>query len=201
MKPQELAERRRFDFRVINDMRCAVFAFEAYRTSHDLRYGRNQVTSPSDAGGVSKYKMTLRVPTLSGPGSFVDETVFGVDLDVADYPKAEPLTWLISDPIPWSPHFLKGRPICLGREFWVDRKGYVTLGHLVIHVAMMLNWDEPGRPGYVGWNGEAIKYHAEHYQGRPLHPGFPYPDLPDWVFGTARPKVSDFTIIEHRRPG
>ncbi len=134
----------------------ALFDFEAYRTSADLESSSDPVARTADAGEASKYRMTLRVPTLIGPGEFRPETVFGVDLDVRDYPLAEPLTWIISDPVPWSPHFQKGSPICIGAEFWTARKGHVTLGDLVIHVARLLNWDEKGRGGgYVGWNPEA----------------------------------------------
>mgnify|MGYP006976772897 CR=1 FL=1 len=198
MKPGELIERRRFDFRVVSDMRGPVFDFEAYRSRADLERRRNPITRPEDGGQASKYRMTLRVPTLVGPGEFAPETVFGVDLDVYNYPLAEPLTWVISRPIPWSPHFKEGAPICIGTEFWVARKGHVTLGDLVIHIAMMLNWDEKGRgPGYVGWNKEALEYHAEHYQGRSLDPDFRYPTLPVWLFGAASsgPEPS-FEVIE-----
>jgi hypothetical protein len=114
---------------------------------------------------------------------------------------AYPQTWLISEPIPWSPHFSQGRPICMGKEFWPARMGHVTLGHLVIHVAMMLNWDEKGRgPGYDGFNRPALDYHAEHYQGRSLDPDLCYPRLPDWLTGQAA-RRSSFDILEHHRPG
>ena len=109
MKAAELIQRRKFDFRILDDMRGLVFSFRAYQSTSDLRRDRNQITTKAAAGVASKYAMTLRVPTLIGPGKFAAETTFGVDTDVADYPMAEPLTWLISKPIPWSPHFLAGR--------------------------------------------------------------------------------------------
>jgi len=200
MRPRELAERRRFDFRVVNDMRSRIFEFQAYRSTADLRDDHNQITRVEDADGASKYKMTLRVPTLVGPGQFSQETVFGVDLDVADYPMTEPATWLISERIPWSPHFAEGRPICIGSEFWVARRGHVTLGDLVEHVARMLNWDEKGRgPGYRGWNGDAIDYHRKHYGGKALNPSFVYPALPSWIFGAEPDAQPAFEIITHQR--
>lgn len=201
MRPHELAERRRFDFRVVNDMRSPVFDFQAYRTTADLQHDRNRITRLEDANAASKYKMTLRVPTLIGPGKLSEVTIFGVDLEVADYPFTEPATWLISQPIPWSPHFAEGRPICIGHEFWIARKGHVTLGDLVEHVARMLNWDEKGRgAGYRGFNPEAIAYHAKHYRGRALDPDFAYPIPPVWIYGTKAEPLADFEIVMHQRP-
>jgi len=183
-------------------MRSTIFDFQAYRTTADLQQDRNRITRAEDASAASKYKMTLRVPTLVGPGTWSDETIFGVDLEVADYPLTEPATWLISSPIPWSPHFATGRPICIGWEFWVERKGHVTLGDLVEHVARMLNWDEKGRgSGYRGWNAEAIAYHAKHYKGRALNPQFSYPTPPAWIYGTKAESDGSFEIVMHQRPG
>ncbi|WP_066375831.1 hypothetical protein [Herbidospora mongoliensis] len=200
LRAAELVERRRFDHRVVSGMRGPLFDFQAYRTSADLQDSRDPVTRAEDAGEVSKYQMTLRVPTLIGAGEFRPETVFGVDLDVRDYPLTEPLTWVVSDPVPWSPHFQKGSPICIGAEFWTARKGHVTLGDLVIHIARLLNWDEKGRGGgYVGWNPEAIDHHAEHYRGRPLDPELQYPALPTWLLGAPAEPISAFEIVEHRR--
>jgi hypothetical protein len=201
VRPKELAQRRQFDFRVVSDMLCPTFHFQAYRTTSDLEFDRNRITSVEEATAAGKYKMTLRVPTLIGPGEMSEETVFGVDLDVADYPLTEPATWVISRPIPWSPHFADGRPICIGAEFWLARKGHVTLGHLVEHVARMLNWDEKGRgSGYRGWNGAAIDYHKKHYRGRSLDPALVYPTLPSWIYGTEAEPAS-FEIITHQRAG
>jgi hypothetical protein len=92
MKPTELINRRKFDFRILTDMRSPIFDFRAYRASADLRADRRRITSESDAGAASKYAMTLRVPTMAGPGKMSRETVFGVDTDVADYPLTEPQT-------------------------------------------------------------------------------------------------------------
>jgi hypothetical protein len=200
MKPSEIAARRKFDFRILDGMRSDIFEFRAYKSYEDLQADRNRITKDSMAGLASKYNATLRIPTLIGPGTFSRKTVFGVDTDVADYPISQPFTWLISEPIPWSPHFAQGKPICIGQEFWLARAGYVTLGHLVIHIAMMLNWDEKGRgSGYQGWNREAIKYHADHYSGA-LNPSIQYPVLPDWLSGQQRP-AQTFQIIEHKRSG
>src|ERR1039457_4749748 len=75
MRPRELAERRRFDFRVVSEMRNSVFDFQAYRTPSDLERDRSRITRVEDATAASKYKMTLRIPTLIGPGKLCRETL------------------------------------------------------------------------------------------------------------------------------
>ncbi|MEV6633553.1 hypothetical protein AB0M54_22670 [Actinoplanes sp. NPDC051470] len=77
----------------------------------------------------------------------------------------------------------------------------MTLGHLVMHITRMLNWDEKGRGGgYVGWNGEAIKYHRKHYGDRPLDPSIVYPRLPLWLTATDTTESSGFEIITQSEP-
>jgi hypothetical protein len=182
--PAELAQRRVFDYRVLRDMQCAALHTEAYATTTDLARRQNPIVSEDAASRATKYRFLFRVPTLIGPGQFSSETEIGVDTEVVDYPLKPPNTWIISNHVPWSPHFKKGAPVCLGEELWEARQGHITLGHLAIHIARLLNWDEKGRgPGYVGWNGEAIAYHKQYYQGRPLNPNFVYPALPGWLTG------------------
>ena len=184
MLPQELIERRAFEFDVVTDMPSDCFEFEAYRNTQDLLRRQRRVTDQSRGGDVSTYVFILRVPTLSGPGSFASETVISVDTNVTDYPDHEPRTSVLSDPIPWSPHFLKGAPVCIGPEYWRPRSGHVTLGHLAIHLCRLLNWDEKGRgPGYSGWNRAAIEYHRQHYGNASLNADLVYPILPAWVSG------------------
>jgi hypothetical protein len=192
MLPQELIERRAFDFDLLSGMRCESFDFEAYRSMQDLVRRKRAVTNQSDGGEAATYCFILRVPTLSGPGTFVDETLISVDTNgVIDYPDNPPDTRVLSDPVPWSPHYLKGAPVCIGGEFWLPKRGHVTLGDLAIHLCRLLNWDEKGRgPGYRGWNGAAIDYHREHYGKAPLNPELVYPMLPAWVSGTEGPDAS-----------
>ncbi len=60
----------------------------------------------------------------------------------------------------------------------------MLIGHLVIHIVQLLNWDENLNPGYSGYNGQAVKWWDEHI-GRPLDPNLVYPSLPlDELYGT-----------------
>lgn len=200
LKGADLAARRRFDFKVLTDMRGPVFDFSAYRSTEDLDRRRNAITSESAADGASKYVFRLKVRTHVSATAFSNETEIGIDTDVADYPRKPPNTWVISPQIPWSPHFKRGAPVCLGGELWQLTEGHITLGHLVIHIARLLNWDEKGRgQGYVGWNAQAIAHHQKAYKGQPIDPGLVYPPLPRWLSGDAGGGLS-FEISARTQP-
>lgn len=184
MNQQELAERRAFDFRVLNDMRCATFDFEAFQTMDDLQRHRRIITNPADGARASKYRWTFHVRTHISRDQFAPVTEIGVNSDITDYPRNPPATWILSSHVPWSPHFMRNAPVCIGEELWSPTGGHITLGELAINIAHLLNWDEKGRgSGYVGWNGAAIEHHKKSYGGRPIDPRLRYPVLPSWLMG------------------
>jgi hypothetical protein len=190
VNPRELAERRAFDLRVLGDMRCETFDFEAYRTMVDLERRQSKVTDPAAGPIVTKYRWIFRIHTHISRDSFATQTEIGVNTDVADYPRKPPLTWILSNHVPWSPHFMRNAPVCIGPELWAPTGGYITLGELVINIAHLLNWDEEGRgAGYAGYNLAAIEHHQRFYGGRPIDPDLSYPALPAWLTGaqTAEP--------------
>ncbi len=172
----ERASRNAFDFQVVSAMSGTTWTATAYATTHDLERRARAVTREQDGARASKYLVSFAVPTLIGPGRFAETTVVGFDTDVGDYPYSEPLTWIACDHVPYSPHFRKGSPVCIG-PLWRAAEGRMLLGQLFNHVARMLNWDERLEPGYGGWNPAAVAYHRRHY-GRPLNPGLRYPPLP-----------------------
>jgi hypothetical protein len=181
----ELKQRRELDYRVLHEMRNDVFSFDAYRTSADLESGDRPITSVTDSGSAAKYVFRFAIRTLVARDRYTDNVAIGVDTEVNDYPVRPPNTWVVGRTVPWSPHFKAGYPVCIGTEMWQARDGYVLLGHLAIHLARLLNWDEVGRgPGYRGWNGDAIDYHREQLGGRPLTPNLGYPALPSWLYGS-----------------
>jgi hypothetical protein len=178
LTPAQLQSRRRLDYRIVRVMAGEVLRPEAYRTAEDLEHRTNPITSERDGHLATKYLVTFRVPTLIGPGRFAEETAIGFDLAVRDYPYAEPHTWIVSKHVPYSPHFRAGYPVCIG-EVWCEEEGRWLLGHLLRHIARLLNWDEVARGGgYVGWNRDAVAYHRRVYNDRPLDPGLRYPVLP-----------------------
>jgi hypothetical protein len=173
-----------------------IFQGEAYQDTQDMEQHRNQITSLYEGYRAKKYSIDFRVRTLIGPGPFAESTTIGFDLDVRNYPYEEPATWIISSHVPYSPHFKPGSPVCIG-EVWQRARGRMLLGHLLVHIAKLLNWDENARSGYVGWNPEAIAYHQQIYGGKPLTEGLQYPILPPEVYGLeAQAPVPWFRPLE-----
>lgn len=178
LTPSQLRTRLAFDYQVANRMAGTIFEVQAFASTADLVARRDLIDDEAEAHRATKYRVTFSVPTLIGPGQFAPETEIGLDLSVRGYPASEPLTWVQSSHVPFSPHFKKGAPVCVG-EIWRDARGHMLLGSLLVHIARLLNWDEVARGGgYVGWNSAAVEYHARTYGDGPLDPALVYPSLP-----------------------
>jgi hypothetical protein len=191
-----LAKRRAFDLKVLTDMRCDTFDFEAYRTSDDLKNRRSPIKDPAAGADVTKYRWIFNIPTHVNERQLLPVTEIGVNTDVGDYPYEKPGVFILSAHMPWSPHFRRGSPVCIGPELW-PTNGRIPLGDLAIHVAHLLNWDEVGRgPGYVGWNEEAINYHKSHYGGGPINPDIRYPVRPAWLAGVQPHSAPKFERVK-----
>lgn len=177
LTPEQRKSRISLDWKVVQPMNGTVFDAVAYRSTPDLEARRRPITSVEEDQAV-KYLVEFRVPTLTGRDKPLQPvTVVGFDLSAGNYPYDEPASWVVG-PVPYSPHFKRGWPVCLG-ELWREAKGRMLFGQLLNHVAMILNWDEEKRGGgYQGWNGDAIKLHAEQYGNRPITPNLRYPALP-----------------------
>jgi hypothetical protein len=161
--------------------RSDLLSLEAYASTRDLRARNGAIADPADGHRAVHYLATYHpLKTLCGPGRFMDTTSIHIDvLANGNYPFSPPASWVTTQ-MPWSPHFKQGTVVCIG-DLW-DKRGTTLLAHLIRHHARLLNWDERARGGgYVGWNGEAIAWHASNYQGQPLTPGLVYPELPPEV--------------------
>ena len=179
-------DRLAFDFRVIRDMaqHTDIFTYNTYASVNDLRAQRMYNGSAPGA-----YLIKFNVPTLvgegTGAGELVSETTMAIDVRTEGYPVTPPNVTVVSR-MPYSPHFKENFPVCIGSEAWADRAGHVTLGHLIIHLAKLLNWDEQMRGGgYVGWNAAAIAFHKRIYNGSALNPNLAYPALPAFLSGSS----------------
>jgi hypothetical protein len=158
----------------------------AYRNVDDLMKRRNPVTADHEGHLATHYFADYHIRTLVGRNVYSDHTGVRIDLQANNnYPFSEPGCYVVEGKMPWSPHFLKGRPICLG-EIWRQAQGTMLLGQLLIHVAKLLNFDEVARePGYVGYNGEAIEYWKNVLGYRPITQNLPYPELPPEILYTT----------------
>jgi hypothetical protein len=62
---------------------------------------------------------------------------------------------------------------------WSQARGEITLGHLIVHICKLLNFDEPDRePSYGGWNADAVRYWRKELGRQPITKGLVYPTLP-----------------------
>lgn len=178
---EELASRLAFDFRIIQAIASEVVEVRAFRSRTDAEQQRSEIVDLVHGAQAVFYLARFRVRSLVGPGKFHDR--FDVVIDTlagGNFPYSEPICQVISSPLPWNPHFAVGVPICLG-EIWKDAKGRMTVAALTVHVAKLLNWDEPSRgAGYAGYRPEAIKWWKDNI-GQPITVGLSYPVLPSAV--------------------
>lgn len=179
MSPSQLDSRLELDLTVASAMSGDIADVSAYRTMSDAQAGAAPIVESADGRFARFYRVTYHVRTLVGRATYRDSTIVVFDLLAnGNYPFTDPASWVISRPLPWSPHFREGSVICLG-ELWSSSKGEILLGHLLNHVAKLLNFDEVARGGgYVGWNADATAYWKKEMGERPITPGLVYP-VPD----------------------
>jgi ubiquitin-protein ligase len=180
LKPDELHSRLRFDWAIAQKMNGPLVCVQAFKSLADLSRRKNPVITQQECHRASAYLAEFHVRSLVGGGEFHDNFQVSIDLLAGgDYPFSEPACFVTSRPIPWSPHFLPSKgAICLG-ELWGQAGGAMTLGHLLVHVAKLLNFDEPDRePSYGGWNAAAVNYWRRVLHRRPITEGLAYPSLP-----------------------
>ncbi len=184
LSPNDLASRRSLDWRVVTKMSTDAYRFTAHRTPQDAGTGANPIVKEREARFALHYRAWFRVKTLVGPSEYSPYTIIRVDISNALYPFREPSAWVVEDAnsrLPYSPHFARHAPICNG-TIW-RRNGQILLGHYLIHLARLLNWDEQLESGYGGYNPAAIAWWKKHI-GRPITPDLKYPVLPaDEAYG------------------
>jgi hypothetical protein len=180
LSPDELTSRLRFDWKIVQQMTGPLLSVQGFKSLNDLADRKNPITKSQHAHRAVAYRVEYRVRSLVAEGEFHDRFEVSIDLlSGGDYPFSRPACFVVSRPIPWSPHFLplKGA-ICLG-ELWTNARGSITLGHLILHIMRLLNFDEPDRePAYGGWNPEAVRYWRQGLNRRPITAGLAYPVLP-----------------------
>jgi hypothetical protein len=180
LSPEQLNSRLRLDWNIMQQINSPLVTIQAFRNMSDLM-GRNRpVLDAVEAHKAVAYLVEYHIKSLIGPDRFHDR--FDVSMDLlagGDYPYTAPACFVISRPVPWSPHFFPSNgAICLG-ELWTAAGGNILLAHLLVHVAKLLNFDEPDRePSYGGWNAEAVQYWRKKMNRQPVTPGLAYPVIP-----------------------
>lgn len=180
LTPAQRQDRLRFDYLVVSKMQSPFMSVTAYRSVEEMKARRNPIGSRDEGHLALHYIADYKIKTLIGEDRYSSGTSIHFDLLAkGDYPFSEPNCWVISNDIPWTPHFTKGETVCLG-EIWKESKGSMLLGHLLVHVAKLLNFDEiPRSPNYNGYNGAAVRYWRTKLNMQPITPGLAYPVLPD----------------------
>lgn len=181
--------RLNLDYQIAMLMRSPLMAISAYRNLEDLKLLRNPITSVSEGDLAVHYRVLYKVKTLIGRGEYSKETSVRFDLFANNnYPLSEPASYVIDSPMPWSPHFDEAHQICIG-DVWRDSGGDMLLGDLFVHVAKLLNFDEPEykKSGYVGYNGEAVRYWTTVLGRQPLTKNISYPVVEDILRELVKP--------------
>lgn len=190
----DLRSRLKLDYQVVMLMRSPLIIIEAYRNVDDLRARRDPVVSEAEGHLATHYRVDYNIKTLIGQGRYSNKTTVHFDLFAnIDYPFEEPGCFVIDSPMPWSPHFYIGHTICLG-PLWEQAEGNLLLGQLLVHVAKLLNFDEPeyAEANYGGYNPDAVEYWEKVLERQPITKNLRYPPLPDLV--TAPPPPDEPTV-------
>ena len=180
LTPDQRNSRLRLDWNIASRMNGPLAAIQAFRSMADLAGRKHPIQSPEDSHKAVAYLVEYHIRSLIGAAKFHDRFDISMDLMAGgNYPFSDPACFVVSRPIPWSPHFLTGNgSVCLG-ELWTAARGNITLGHLIIHVAKLLNFDEPDRePSYGGWNAKAMAYWRHVMKRQPVTNGLSYPVIP-----------------------
>lgn len=178
----DIQSRLRLDFQVVSLMSSPLMRVQGFRDVDDLNAARNPILTVDEGHLAIHYRVDYHLRTLISAGQYSGLTTVHFDLFANNnYPLTEPSCFVIDTPMPWSPHFWSGYPICIG-DIWEQGEGTMLLGQLFIHIAKLLNFDEPAHaPGYEGYNGEAIEYWETTLKRQPITPGLIYPQLPELV--------------------
>ncbi len=187
---EQLADRLRLvDYRLAIDMRCPVMEISAHATKDEATRCANPITRPADAHHAWFYRVGYRIKTLLGPHRYSDPAQDPVQVLInlnanGNYPFSRPESYVIGRVLPWSPHFAPGIAVCFERPGRVWRSdGKTTLGHLLLHLARLINFDEViADQSYGGYNPDAVKHWRSALHAQPITPDLPYPVLPPWFF-------------------
>lgn len=179
LTPAELASRLALDYRaVVGLSREALGEIRAWNAASPT--ARELGAAEGEVGRAALYAVEYRFPHLVGRGQTSDSAVAVFDLLTGgNYPYSDPAVAFVSRPLPWSPHVHPSTgTVCLG-DAWKNAGGTMLLAHLVVHVARIINFDEPGAYGSgAHWNASAVEFWKASLSGGPYVRDLRYPRLP-----------------------
>lgn len=178
LTPAERLNRQRSDHLMLAalDASAAPILVTGHRTAEDVRANRNPVPV-GDRTPPAHYRVVYDFDTLRGPGTRHRPTIVHVaPLASGGYPITQPSAWVISEVVPWTPHFAANVPICHGDHAWAPNR--TQLVDYVVHIGKLLNFDEPPPvPGYHGYNAQAVEHWRTKMHLQPLNPGLHLPTI------------------------
>ena len=175
----ELASRLALDYRTLQGLSRETLG-EIRAFSAVAPAARELGAAEGEAGRAAVYAVEYRLPHLVSRGRTADAAVAVFDLHAGgNYPYSEPAVAFASRPLPWSPHVHPSTgSVCIGGA-WKNAGGTMLLAHLVVHVARIINFDEPG--AYASgnhWNASAVEFWKASLGGGPFVRDLRYPRLP-----------------------
>ncbi len=178
LSPAERIERLRTDHRTIEllDAADCPIRITGHRSAGDARTGQDPVP-PGDATPPTDYRVVYEFDTLRAPGVRHQPTVVhAAPLANGDYPRSAPTAWVVSEVVPWTPHFAVNVPVCHGEHVWTPNR--TLLVDYIIHIGKLLNFDEPKPiPSYHGYNAAAVTYWRDEMKFEPLNPELRFPSI------------------------
>jgi hypothetical protein len=178
LTPAERLNRQRSDHLMLAalDASSAPIFVTGHRTPEDVRANSGPVPV-GDRTPPAHYRVVYDYDTLRAPGARHRPTVVHVaPLASGGYPTTQPSAWVISEVVPWTPHFAANVPICHGTHAWAPNR--TQLVDYVVHIGKLLNFDEPPPvEGYHGYNPHAVEYWRTAMRLQPLNPGLRLPAI------------------------
>lgn len=193
LNPEKRRTRAIMDHASVEAICGDIITAEAFRSTEDRKPLSNE---DARAGQARAYIATYNFPTLAGRGTLRSGARVRFDLTNGDYPHGPPNAQVVGWK-PWLPHVHMGSGlVCIGPS-WSERRGRYVLADLVLHIARILNAEEPSTMD--AFEPATVEYLWREYQGGPINRDLALPFVPpEVVHGTIAPAAGSFTMV--RRP-
>jgi hypothetical protein len=186
-----------FDYEVVSQLHSPIIrAVRAFDSFESYRAGRDLPAEHGFEGRAILYLVEYHVRTFASREQYIERV--GVCFDLlagGSYPFTKPAVTVVTRPIPWSPHFhLPSGTVCVG-NIWANAGGRMLLAQMIVHVARLLNFDEPKSVREANWNREADEYWRGVLKCRPINSQLEYPILPSHVTHGEETAEDEFVAV------
>lgn len=145
-----------------------------FHSTKDAEQERNEVPLVGHYDPPTVFRMRCDFDTLRSPGVPLRGATFVIDSNAGgDYPGTEPLSKIVSRPVPFVPHIGTSGGVCHGHFVWVPWR--TQLPDYLAQLCRLLNYDEPPPAGgFTAMNPAAVRHWAT-LGHRPLDPALGSP--------------------------